>query len=1000
MERNDCTLGLMKDHEGRYCKDFFRVVVDFERKADWTSSLAEIKETIQQAEKEVFLMFNIHQMPEERANVEQKRVIGHWSFAHEGNILEAINLALNPFDEHYIDRDLSRTGLSITVLTPGTGHFNVDKNLLRLTTERMIDHGVGLDLVCMTKMPLHSVPLFSYMSERPKRGEDDEQDTKTKPATPDPLYFDANLSHGDRELTECFSLAFWVHCSYYSKTHDKPFRRDQFIPRCRMYEIQMMGILEHNLTTVIIPLMDVEDMDIGDHHLSSGERKQLHDNYDQSIFGGSRKQVHGSPKNTASPPSTTSRSGLGSSLGASYQSQRYLATRMEEESTSRPSTPPQASHTAHGSTLPSAVREESFSAPRLPAMASKLLDSASEDMPDVPATREPVQATAPVPVPTPARPTRRLTPRSTERTPSARIISLTSIDTSPTQSVTSNDQLPSGASTPKMTPARKLKNQSSRGSFASRFASTWLFGSFGTRASPSLATAAQETVERQDVSTTFGPSKPSSPSVSSDSPLPVKSVPQPVPGAKVLALSPAKPKPVPKRSTQPMPILSQATRVFDEETLPLVRSMPRSLPRSVPRSFQHSVRLGRSMDDSWRNKTNAAFGRTGLHRTINPCNPKESTTGGLDSGHGRRWQHVRPRMTVSKQHTIKWHSLCVPACLPLTTDFMPTPEEIATYYEAHSYDIACFPDQVSFLIRPDAAQTNLPLAVMREMASQRLSQNFQFIVLPHNTVLGDEASPVPGGQPQKHLLLGDSTSAGLRVGGASEVLKDANGAIYLSWLNHLHRLTFDPQKQSVTVQRFVRKIRHSTPSHAYKCLVWPYQLDKLQLSNAVFRYPNVDARLNFNYLDRLIAGEEDQLQSNLRFWRARYLLIPSGREPGSVQGLMPRGVQGEEYNISDILLTGAVKVLELMGKHQWKRPGAAATPLRLLATTFDPSTSVLDDGLMTELERLTSGKEKVETGHTLEGMTLQAVADMMNKPNNGLIIRDRWWNCEWSSGSC
>ena len=31
------------------------------------------------------------------------------STAADGNIMEAINLALNPFDKHYIDRDLSRT---------------------------------------------------------------------------------------------------------------------------------------------------------------------------------------------------------------------------------------------------------------------------------------------------------------------------------------------------------------------------------------------------------------------------------------------------------------------------------------------------------------------------------------------------------------------------------------------------------------------------------------------------------------------------------------------------------------------------------------------------------------------------------------------------------------------------------------------------------------------------------------------------------------------------
>jgi hypothetical protein len=330
---------------------------------------------------------------------------------------------------------------------------------------------------------------------------------------------------------------------------------------------------------------------------------------------------------------------------------------------------------------------------------------------------------------------------------------------------------------------------------------------------------------------------------------------------------------------------------------------------------------------------------------------------------------------------------------------MPTPDEIATFYEAHSYDIACFPDQVSFLIRPDAAQLNLPLAVMREMASQRLSQNFQFIVLPHNTIANDGADTPT--HTLKNLLLGDSTRDGLRVGGASEVLKDASGAIYLSWSNHLHRLTFDPQKQSVTVQRFVRKIKHSTAPQSYKCLVWPYQHEGFKEATAMFKYPNIDAKLNFNYLDRLIAGEEDKLQSNLRFWRARYLLIPSGRDPSAaaIATLMPKRAAGEEYNPSEVLITGAMKVLETLAKTQWRRPDEPLRTLRLLATTFDPSACVLDEGLMSELERFTSGKERIETGHTLEGMTLQTLADMMNKPNNGLIIRDRWWGCKCMSRS-
>jgi len=146
MNKHKLTIGLMKDCHGRWCKDFFRVVIDFERKADWLPMLADIKKRLERSEREILLDFHLGLLKSKSgtAALEDIRILGNWSFAYEGNVLEALNLALNPFDDHYIDRDLSRTGLSLMVLTPGTGHFNVDKNLLRLTTERMIDHGVAL----------------------------------------------------------------------------------------------------------------------------------------------------------------------------------------------------------------------------------------------------------------------------------------------------------------------------------------------------------------------------------------------------------------------------------------------------------------------------------------------------------------------------------------------------------------------------------------------------------------------------------------------------------------------------------------------------------------------------------------------------------------------------------------------------------------------------------------------------------------------------------------
>ena len=55
--------------------------------------------------------------------------------AAEGNFLEALNLTLNVFQKHHMDRDLYRTGQSVVLITAGTGIFHVDRHMVLLTKE-------------------------------------------------------------------------------------------------------------------------------------------------------------------------------------------------------------------------------------------------------------------------------------------------------------------------------------------------------------------------------------------------------------------------------------------------------------------------------------------------------------------------------------------------------------------------------------------------------------------------------------------------------------------------------------------------------------------------------------------------------------------------------------------------------------------------------------------------------------------------------------------------
>uniref|UniRef100_A0A4W2FCU3 GATOR1 complex protein DEPDC5 n=1 Tax=Bos indicus x Bos taurus TaxID=30522 RepID=A0A4W2FCU3_BOBOX len=139
---------IRQDHKGRFYEDFYKVVVQNERREEWTSLLVTIKK--------LFIQYPVLVRLEQAEGFPQ----GDNATSAQGNYLEAINLSFNVFDKHYINRNFDRTGQMSVVITPGVGVFEVDRLLMILTKQRMIDNGIGVDLVCMGEQPLHAVPLF------------------------------------------------------------------------------------------------------------------------------------------------------------------------------------------------------------------------------------------------------------------------------------------------------------------------------------------------------------------------------------------------------------------------------------------------------------------------------------------------------------------------------------------------------------------------------------------------------------------------------------------------------------------------------------------------------------------------------------------------------------------------------------------------------------------------------------------------------------------------
>ena len=69
--------------------------------------------------------------------------VGELSDASRGNLLEAVNLALDVLECSYEEQDLSMTGKSVVVLSPGSGAYEVDYRLSQMTKQRILDDGIA-----------------------------------------------------------------------------------------------------------------------------------------------------------------------------------------------------------------------------------------------------------------------------------------------------------------------------------------------------------------------------------------------------------------------------------------------------------------------------------------------------------------------------------------------------------------------------------------------------------------------------------------------------------------------------------------------------------------------------------------------------------------------------------------------------------------------------------------------------------------------------------------
>ncbi|EGD72481.1 hypothetical protein PTSG_00507 [Salpingoeca rosetta] len=119
----------------------------------------------------------------------------------EANTFEALHLVLKSYEEHFIDRRFDRTGLSLMVVTAGTGVVKTTRALYKIVEEHVQDEGVGIDWICMSAPLCLNTPLIYY---------DKENDDSTSTSSPQCTQVgDATFQYEQPE---------WIHHCLYSPT--------------------------------------------------------------------------------------------------------------------------------------------------------------------------------------------------------------------------------------------------------------------------------------------------------------------------------------------------------------------------------------------------------------------------------------------------------------------------------------------------------------------------------------------------------------------------------------------------------------------------------------------------------------------------------------------------------------------------------------------------------------------------------------------------------------
>ncbi|KAI0010035.1 hypothetical protein F4779DRAFT_627468 [Xylariaceae sp. FL0662B] len=907
---NDYYTGFQSSGNRRPYKDFYRVVVSEMSSGEWTKILHQLKREYNVFRRDISLhhrdaMSNMMEIPEDSAakGSSTSKIKAESSSAMYGNFLEAINLASSIYAHDYIDRDL-----------PGSGVFEVEYESLRRTTEALIGNGIGIDLICIPNIPLHSVPLFRYRNPHFLGSNHRSRSVKSRESTPrqpTPLAGSYNSlaesvrveSVNSRLSTDewAFAIPQWLHVSYWTgkseealsfqgitlaaSSHSPGDCQDDFTIRCRLYDLQMRCILETN---------EIETTPLHADPAYPNPARKL-DNENAPPTGESKSSAIARSRKvpeTLFEPVYGFQKFVPEKLVKAGETSLWKQLLSFDESRAR--LPP---HRPRRTTTSYRDLEEST--------RKQLLEDTGLFGTSLGDKRAMGQSPA----------------FSSSATSSTRIEADTSVPTMVSRR-------PTAANTqPRLPPARtpKLMRQISLG-----------HRGFGI-AAPKAATAEVKT-EHVNAMQTPGPLL-KTPTATRPAPTtPTKSSPWPslssaTSGGGILQtfdLSNSTSDLALATPSRPIQIKGPASTP-DGSTLrsgPLPATSIANSARPDDRDFRFSNVLREEDQKKLYNSKLRAGGVPELPSTLspttamapwlvvlNPSNPNVSKVD--DSILYSRWQHVFPR--PSEMKVMKWKSLSCPAAVPLTTEYFPTRAQFDTEYQRQPYNIAQETDD-------DLAEEPRSRAeFLRELVGARFAHGFQVIIGPSVAKAFDQRAIRVADIFSIDNTVSDGTSIFMSIGNTIHQLSCVNGT-------------------EVEVNIYVRKPTESLIQMEQPSL---YKPAIRTLLDETYQTVDIDVvtpkpERNWNYIDSYLAGHTDDMTENLRFWRARFVLIPMYPRTKAVAQ-----VQNEDDE-EEVRLEGIKKLAQIWQRHrilspserQFQSSGAKRrdpNPLDIVYKTEDPS---------------------------------------------------------------